>query len=133
MDISVRSEGPWLAEDRSWLASDHGTTATRSITLDPALFTAGTHYPNGFVPSGTVLAQVTATGLYGPYDNAKSNGQEVAVGLLFNSIPLVAGQTAKTGAPLFEHGFVRSSRLPVNSGIDAAGRTDLAGKITFRP
>jgi hypothetical protein len=132
MDISVRSEGPWLAEDRSWLASDHGTTATRTITLDPALFTAGTHFPNGFVPSGTVLAQVTATGLYGPYDNTKSNGQEVAAGLLFNSIPMTTGG-AKAGAPLFEHGFVRVSRLPANSGLDTAGRTDLAAKITFRP
>jgi hypothetical protein len=132
MDISVRSEGPWLAEDRSWLASDHGTTATRSITLDVSAFTAGTHYPNGFIPSGTVLGRITATGLYGPYSNAASDGTEVAAGFLFNSTKVVAGG-ADVGAPLMEHGFIRESRLPAASGLDAAARTDLGAKFTFRP
>ena len=134
MDITIQSEGPWLPEDRSWLGSAHGTTATKSITLDPALFTAGTHYPNGFIPSGTVLGEVTASpGVYGPYDNAASDGREVAAGHLFNSTPIRTGQTAKVGAPLFEHGFVRVSKLPTNSGLDTAARTDLAGRITYRP
>ncbi len=134
MDISVRSDGPWLAEDRSWLGSAHGTTATRSITLDPTLFTANTHYPNGFIPSGVALGEVSATpGVYGPYDNAASDGRQTLVGFLFNSTPIRSGQTAKVGAPLFEHGFVRVSRLPAGNGRDSAGRTDVAGKITFRP
>ena len=64
MDLTVRSEGPWLPEDRSWLGSAHGTTATRTITLDVSAFTANTHYPNGYIPSGTVLAEL-ASGLFG--------------------------------------------------------------------
>lgn len=133
MDISVRSEGPWLPEDRSWLGSAHGTTATKTITLDPTLFTAGTHYPNGYIPSGTLLGEVTASpGVYGPYNDALSNGQNVAGGFLFNSTPIRTGQTTKVGAPLLEHGAVRVSKLPANSGIDTAGRTDLAGRIIFR-
>lgn len=237
MDISVRSEGPWLAEDRSWLASDHGTTATRTITLDVSAFTANTHFPNGFIPSGTVLAEL-ASGLYGPYagrtaeaqtvtitgtptggtftltyegattagiafnataaavraalealpgvspgqvtvtggpgpgtpyvvtftggggDVAQmtasaasltggtspavtvttttagastgSGGTETPAGHLFNSTQVVAGG-ADVGAPLFEHGFVRISKLPANSGYDAYVRTALAGRITYRP
>jgi hypothetical protein len=78
MDISVRSEGPWLPEDRSWLASDHGTTATRTITLDVSAFTEGTHFPNGFIPSGTVLARL-ASGLYGPYAGRTAEVQTVTV------------------------------------------------------
>jgi hypothetical protein len=133
MDITVRSEGPWLPEDRSWLGSAHGTTATKTITLDPTLFTANTHYPNGYIPSGTLLGEVTASpGVYGPYDNAAGDGRTVAAGLLFNSTPIRTGQTTKVGAPLLEHGIVRVSKLPTNSGIDANGRTDLAGRIIFR-
>jgi hypothetical protein len=134
MDISVQSRGPWLPEDRSWLGSAHGTTATRSVTLDPALFTKATHYPNGFIPSGVAIAEVTARpGIYGPYDDTKSNGQQVMAGHLFNSTPIRDGQTALVGAPLFEHGFVRVSKLPTGNGVDAAGRTDMSGKITYRP
>ncbi len=133
MRIDVRSEGPWNPEDRSWLASSHGTTATRSITLDPTLFTANTHYPNGYIPSGMLLGEVSATpGIFGPYDNTASDGRQTAVGHLFNSTPIAVGQTAKVGAPLFEHGFVRVAKLPANHGLDTAGRTDLAGKITYR-
>ena len=56
-------------DKRSWLLSPHGTEpgATLSITLDVSAFTAGTHYPAGYLPSGTVLSKITASGLYGPY------------------------------------------------------------------
>lgn len=55
-------------DDQSWLGSSHGTQAAKSITMDVTKFTAGTHYPNGYLISGLPLAQVTATGLYAPYD-----------------------------------------------------------------
>jgi hypothetical protein len=67
-DISV-STTSFQVEKRSWLLSPHGTEpgATPSITLDVSAFTANVHYPNGYIPSGTNLAKITATGLYGPY------------------------------------------------------------------
>ncbi|MFI7608791.1 head decoration protein [Micromonospora sp. NPDC049366] len=130
MDITVRTES-FGVEDRSWLASAHGADATRTITLDPALFTAATHFPNGVLKSGTVLARVTATGLYGPYNNALANGQEVAAGHLFNSVRMKTGGP-KRGAPLLEHGFVLESKLPANHGLDAAAKADLAGWIKYR-
>jgi hypothetical protein len=67
-DISV-STLAYQVDDRSWLLSQHGTDpgTTPSITLDVSAFTAGTHYPNGYIPSGTNLAKITANGLYGPY------------------------------------------------------------------
>lgn len=236
MDLAVRSEGPWLPEDRSWLGSAHGTTATRTITLDVSAFTAGTHYPNGYIPSGMVLSDL-GNGLFGPYAgrvaevqtvtvtgaptggtftltvegsttggiayNASaaavqaalealasvepgditvtgadggpytltfnrgggnvaqltasgasltggttpsvtvatttqgastgSGGTQTPTGHLFNSIPIRTGQTTDVGAPLFEHGFVRVSKLPANSGYDAFVKTTLAGQITYRP
>jgi len=236
MDLAVRSEGPWLPEDRSWLGSAHGTTATRTVTLHVPAFTANTHYPNGFIPSGLVLADL-GDGTFGPYagrvaevqtvtitggptggtftltveggttggiaynatasavqaalealagvepgditvtgnaggpytltwnrgggDVAQisasgasltggtspsvtvatttqgastgSGGTQTPVGHLFNSMPIRSGQTTDVGAPLFEHGFVRVSKLPSNSGYDAYVKTALAGKITYRP
>lgn len=237
MYINVRSEGPWLAEDRSWLASAHGTTATRTITLDISAFTEGTHFPNGFIPSGIVLAELSS-GLFGPYagrtaeqqsvtitgvptggtftltvegsttsaiaynataatvraalealpglapgdvtvtgsaggpytvtftrgggdvaamtasgasltggtspgvtiatptpgTSAGSGGSETPAGHLFTSIQVGTWSAASdAGAALFEHGFVRISKLPTGSGYDAYVRTALAGKITYRP
>ena len=238
MDITVRSEGPWLPEDRSWLASAHGTTATRTITLDVSTFTANTHYPDGFIPSGTLLSEL-ANGMFGPYAGRVSEVQTVTItgtptggtftltlegsttagiaynataaavqaalealpgvdpgtltvtggpgpgaaftvtfnagggdvaaltasgasltggtspgvtiatptpgastgsggtqdpaGHLFNSTPIRTGQTADVGAPLLEHGFVRISRLPANSGYDAYAKRALSGRITYRP
>ncbi len=236
MDLTVRSEGPWLPEDRSWLASAHGTTATRTITLDVSAFTANTHYPNGFIPSGTVLSEL-ASGLFGPYAGRTAEVQTVTItggptggsftltvegattgaiaynataaavqaalealssvqpgditvsgadggpytltfttgggnvaqitasgasltggtspavaiatttagastgsggtqtpsGHLFNSTSIRTGQTEDVGAPLLEHGFVRVSKLPANSGYDAYVKTALAGQITYRP
>jgi hypothetical protein len=59
----------YQVEKRSWLLSQHGTDpgTTPSITLDVSAFTAGIHYPNGYIPSGTALAKIAANGLYGPY------------------------------------------------------------------
>lgn len=67
-DISVAVTS-YQVEKRAWLLSQHGTDpgTTPSITLDVSAFTAGVHYPNGYIPSGTPLAKITATGLYGPY------------------------------------------------------------------
>jgi hypothetical protein len=79
MDISLRSEGPWVAENRQWLGSAHGTEATRTITLDVSAFTEGTHYPDGYIPSGTLLARITATGLYGPYAGTAAEVQTVTI------------------------------------------------------
>lgn len=65
-------------DDRSWDLSPHGSEpgTTPSITLDVSAFTAATHYPDGYIPSGTPLGKITATGLYGPY---AGRDNEVAV------------------------------------------------------
>jgi hypothetical protein len=78
MDISVRTTD-YGVEDRSWLGSAHGTTATRTITLDTSAFTAATHFPDGYVKSGTVLGRITASGLYGPYAGRTNEVQTLTV------------------------------------------------------
>ena len=130
MDVSVRTTS-YGAEKRGWLQGDHGTGPgdTPSITLDISTFTAGTHYPNGYIPSGTVVCKITASGLFGPYDSGAADGRQTpaagAVFLLFNSVPVASGQTRDLNAG-FMHGFVESARLPFQSGSGsaaAAGKT----------
>jgi hypothetical protein len=76
-DISLLTTS-FQVEDRSWLLSPHGTDpgTTPTVTLDVSAFTAATHYPNGFFPSGILLAPITASGLYGPYDDSLADGRQ---------------------------------------------------------
>lgn len=126
-DISVHSSS-WQVDDRAWLVGTHGVDVTPGVTLDISKFTAGTHYPNGYIASGTAIAKVTATGLYGPYDNALSNGQEVMAGLLFSFVrakDLTGATLAKVGGARFIHGLVNTAKLPTNHGVDTAGKADM--------
>ncbi len=82
MDISVRKTSPLIVEDRSWLGDVDGTQATRSVTLRTAAFTKATHFPDGVLKSGTVLAKYTSgsyAGLYGPYAGEASEVQTATV------------------------------------------------------
>jgi hypothetical protein len=140
-DISV-STTAYQVENRSWLLSPHGTDpgTTPSITLDISAFTAASHYPDGFIPSGIVLGRITATGLYAPYDNAfdadpatagqQGDGREVAAGLLFSAVkvPNTADTTIDVGGALLVHGFVNAGRLPIAAGIAGGGFLDAAGQ-----
>lgn len=122
-DISVLSTA-YQVENRSWLLSPHGSVTTISGTLDVSTLTAATHYPNGYVPSGLVLGLITATGLYGAYDDTAVDGRQTAVGFLFSSvkIPNTADLTKDVGIAVLAHGFVKISRLPVLAAGTPAGR-----------
>lgn len=120
----------YQVENRSWLLGPFGTGPGEnpSITLDVSAFTAATHYPNGYFPSGLALGRITASGLYGPYDNAAVDGRETAAGLLFSSVkvPNTADTTQDVGGALLVRGDVNAAKLPL--AIDAAGQTELTSK-----
>jgi len=132
-DISITSTTKQV-ENRSWLLSPHGTDpgTTPSVTLDVSLFVAGTHYPNGYIPSGTAIAKVTATGLWGPADSTASDGRQTwaddSVGLLFSTVGVRTGAT-KIGSARLVHGFVNPAKLPFASG---AGGATTAVKTALR-
>ena len=131
MDISRRSEA-FQVDDKSWLGSAHGTEATRTITLDVSTFTEADHYPNGFIPSGIAVGRITASNLYGPYDNAATDGREVLAGHIFDAVKVRTDDTTiNVGAALFEHGKVLVANLPANHGTDAAGAADVDGSIIY--
>lgn len=69
MDLAQTTES-WVSDDQSWLGSAHGTNEGDTVTLDPTTFDLVTKFPNGFIPSGVVIAKITSggnTGMYGPY------------------------------------------------------------------
>lgn len=133
IDLSVRTKS-YLGSDPSWLASAHGTLNNRTVTLDLSKFDFGSTFTGKMIPSGVVLAKVTASGLYGPYNDGLSNGQEVATGFLFTDVDVAdfitdLGSTTLTGkraiAPMQITGIIKVANLPTGHGLDTAGRVDL--------
>lgn len=124
----------YAGSDHSWLASQHGTTRNRPIVLDLSKFDFASTFTSKMIPSGVILGKVTSGGLYGPYNDGLSNGQEVARGILFSDVDVSdyitdAGSTTLTGlkadGALLIVGIVVEANLPTGNGIDAAGKTDL--------
>lgn len=123
-DISV-STLAYQVDDRSWLLSQHGTDpgTTPSITLDVSAFTAGTHYPNGYIPSGTNLSKITANGLYGPYTVTNEIQTVTEGGAGLTSFTLTySGQTTASLAALANAAQVQAA-LEALSNIGAGNVT----------
>jgi len=115
-------------DDQRWLGTAHGTSAGDSITLDAAAFTAGTHFPNGYLPSGTCVSLNTSTQKYGPYTTGGANGTGTAAGFLLTPVQVKTASSTPSGA-LYWHGEVVTAYLPFQSGtgsIDATGKGQLA-------
>ena len=127
MDLSVSSE-TWGGDDQSWLGASHGQDMGRSVTFDTSAFTEATHYPDGYLRSGTPVGEITATGLYAPYNAAGADGTETLVGFVLTPVKMTSGG-ADVGGAVFEHGRVVEANRPI--AIDAAGKADVAGRITF--
>ena|SRR5689334_11028397 len=129
MDLTLRSIN-FSQDRRDWLGSQHGTDVLRPITLDVSTFTAGTHYPDGYLKSGIPLGKITASGKYGLYNDAASDGRQTCVGLLATGVEVInhRGQASTSvNGSMFLHGFVVLSKLPVT--LDANGQADVASRI----
>jgi hypothetical protein len=77
--------------------------------------------------TGTVMGQVTDTGLYVAYDDTKSDGREVAKGILANGVDPV-GEGRAVPVSMYVAGRFIESKL---TGIDAAAKADLGGSFQF--
>lgn len=130
-DIAVTTQ-TFLPADRPWLLFEAqglpGPVPTDFGIIDFSLFTANTHYPDGFLPSGLVLGRVTTGGRLGPYSDAASDGRQTAVGFLYNAVAVPAGapQARKVAVAVADaFVIVAVGKLPANHGLDANGRADL--------
>jgi hypothetical protein len=107
------------------LASEHMMAKSVGITIDKNLITPDAN-GDRIVKNGTVLAKVTATGKYGPYDNAATDGREVEAetGVLVNG-----GVNARNGdviTGMLIHGSVLRARL---TGWTPTLEAAVAGRI----
>lgn len=99
--------------DQSWLGSAHSIRNARTELLDISTFTAGTHYPNGYIPSGTPVAKVG--GVLVPYTSAE--GTTTGAGILAGHVltdQAVVG-TADFAVPVLDHGRVKAAKVPAGS------------------
>lgn len=115
--------------DQSWLGSAHGIGNARTETLDISAFTAGTHYPNGFIPSGTAVAKVA--GVLVPYVIAEATltGAGILAGFILTDQPVVG--TNDFGVPLLDHGRVISANVPGTFTAPVAPEKAAATTIVF--
>lgn len=133
INLKITSEA-WTTGNLSWMKSQYGFDTARPCTLDLALFSAD-EMIDGYIPSGIVVAKITATGLYGPYTPAAVDGTEVAAGLLLHDVRRSrdsdeTGTLIRSAAAFVWQAIVNESKLPVlvsttKGEIDAAGKADL--------
>ncbi|MEU1200109.1 head decoration protein [Streptomyces sp. NPDC005813] len=131
MNLGLITES-FSQDKRDWLQGDHGTDIAVGVTLDVSTFTAGTHYPDGYIKSGIPLGKITASGKYGLYDDTKTDGRQTCVGFLFTGVEVVTRRgvtVTSTVGSMLVHCAVKESKLPV--AVDAAGKVDLASRVIF--
>ena len=119
--------------DQSWIgAGAHGITDARTEILDVSTFTAGTHYPNGYIPSGLPVAKVG--GVLVPYDPTEGTTTNAGVlaGFVLTDQPVILGSTGPDfGVPLYDHGRVVTANLPIAFTAPAAAAKKAATTIVF--
>ena len=112
-----RTERDVVSGNMDWLGSGHGLRNSRTEILDISTFSAATHYPNGFIPSGLPVAKVG--GVLVPYDatEATVTGAGVLAGFILTDQPLFvdpgASATEDINVPLLDHGRVKVGKLPI--------------------
>ncbi len=76
---------------------------------------------SGKLPTGTVLAKITASGKYGVYDNAGTGGTEVAAGILAE--PVEVGATDVKAAAVVRFAKIAPGGLTWKVSSTAADKT----------
>ena len=117
------------AGDQSWLGSSHGIHECRTETLDVSAFTSGTHYPNGYIPSGFPVAKVA--GLLVPYDKteAVTTGAGVLAGFVYTDQTVVG--TSDFPVPVLDHGRVKAAKVPNSFAIPVAELKRAATNVVY--
>lgn len=123
---SLKTTSQDVSAEASFLASEHIMAKRIGVTLDASTVDADAD-GNKILLAGTVLAKVNASGKYRVYRNSLSDATGgLADGFLFETVNLADGDLI---VGMLMHGSVLEARC---SGLDAAAKTDLAGRIVFQ-
>ncbi len=114
-----------FTDEAEFLASEKYTAKRVGATID---YTTVPVDANGHrtLRKGQVLGRITASGKYGPYDNAAADGRGVALGFSVEAHDVTHGD-AVVGVII--EGSVVADRC---YGLDASGKADLANHFTFQ-
>ncbi len=117
------------AGDQSWLGSTHAVRNARTETINLSAFTAGTHYPQGYIPSGTPVAKVS--GLLVPYDKTEgtTTGAGILAGFILTDQPVTG--TGNFAAPLLDQGRVKVAKVPYSGGFAAPVAAAKSAAVQF--
>ncbi|MCL2089852.1 MAG: head decoration protein [Micrococcales bacterium] len=115
--------------DQSWLGSTHGVADARTEVLDVSTLTPTTHYPDGYVPSGTPVAKVA--GRLVPYDpdDGTTDGAGVLAGFVLTDQKVVGD--GDLAVPVLDHGRVVVANLPVPFAVPEAADKRAAVTVVF--
>lgn len=127
MDLTLRTDV--IGQDKqSWLGSASGTDTAVSGVLAISTFTANTHYPDGYIRSGTPVAKFTSggnSGKFGPYVSGGSNGSAVLFGFVLTPTRVPAsGDTIAALMDGSDGPRIIVANLPIT--VDSAGMTSNA-------
>jgi len=122
MDLQVTSR-TLTTRDHSWLATRAGIENALPGTIVLSGATKATHYPDGYIKPGTLLARYTSggnSGLLAPFVNDGTAGLNTAVGIAFDGFEVrydetgTAIATKTAGSVLFKGcgAMVYLSKLP---------------------
>jgi hypothetical protein len=124
-DISLQTT-TYQVGNKQWLMSEPDVKL--GATLDISKFTSGTHFPNGFIPSGTVVGKLTSGGKCGPYDAAASDGTQTAYGVTYADARVTrengTNATQVTVAVVVADAIISIGKLPIATGSGTKGALD---------
>lgn len=100
--------------DQTWLASAHGMRNAGTAVIDISTFVKNTHYPDGFIKSGTPVNIADPKAVV-PY----VDGATAVLGFVLFDQP-TDGAT-DFPAPIQRHGQVNLDRVPVTLAKPATG------------
>lgn len=98
--------------DQTWLLSDHALFNAHTVTIDISTFTKATHYPDGYVPAGTLL-NIANRAAVKPFTGA--------AGEKFGVLPFdqPTDGVADFAAPALWHGSIVTAKLPSTTNLPA--------------
>lgn len=132
VDFSIKTTASGLKVDTRWRVSKHGESNARPGQLDVSTLTATVGLVNaGYIPSGTALGKVTATGLWAIYNAAASDGTEVLAGFLNDDDGVETDGTTDVPAAILVHGIIDASKLPVTAQRTSVLTADQSGSFVF--
>ena len=124
--LSIETIG---AGNQSWLGSGHGIGNGRTELLDISTFTGATHFPSGYIPSGTPVAKVG--GVLVPYDDTQATvtGAGVLAGFILTDQTVVGANDF--AVPVIDHGRVIAAKLPQAVTVPGAAAKLAATQFAF--